>query len=121
MANSDGYPVRAREPELWWEFGKFVTVNDANPTSFSGFIRSVTWLAEGRWTITLKRKYPQLHWYDIKVVGTAQVRGYLEAADVKTAGTLTIQLTSNAEALADAPGSTVFLALAFGNTNVTRR
>lgn len=121
MANADGFPVRAREQDVWWEFAKFVTVNDANPTDFSGFIRSIVRDSEGQFTITLKRKYPQLHFFDIKVVGTAQARAYLEAASVKTAGTITVQLTDNAEAASDVPGATVFLALAFGNTVVTRR
>lgn len=119
MANSDMHLARAREQDIVLEYGSFVAAA-ANPTVFDGIIRSAVRDSAGQFTFTLKRKYPQVRFAEVQVLGTAGGRGFVEAIDPK-AGTITVQLYTLADAAGDLAGSTVLLKIEFKNSTVTRR
>lgn len=121
--NADKHQKWARDQEVVDEYASFVPVDGGNPTVFGGFIRAITRTGEGKYSITLKRKYPTtaLRWAGVQVIGTASHRGQVETCDPK-AGTLTIGIYTSAEAADDGPTTgTVLLKLELANTTVTRR
>jgi len=112
--------VTAPEVAPVLETGNFTT-SATTVTVVAGNVLSVVRDSPGQFTITFKRKYPQLL-YPLQpvVIGTAGARGYVEAVDVK-AGTMTVQVRDTADAVADAAGSVVYVGFLAKNSVITRR
>jgi hypothetical protein len=111
--------VETTEPRVVVEYGEFVSVNGANPSSVTGCLATMTRTGEGKFSGTLKRRWRSYLYGTVVVDGTGGGRGYIESCNPQT-GVITIGTYTAADAADDQPG-TIRVKLEFKDTSITRR